>query len=226
MKLDLSKPEDQLKDFLISAHKYWNLANEPGYEHANVAQLQMGSIFCAAWYLAALIEGVPAAEAAADFQALMTDGPQAVIIEAKQLIDDLANHVAVVEWIRGGGGKAQLSLTGSHVFIFTLEGQMRADIGDWVIRGIQGEFYPCKPDIFDATYEPVLEQLAKAGGPEQTEPGARWPHNCGTCGQSWDMHLIQCPTTGGGSVALTWTTPPQVAAAEGVDRAAAGGEAL
>jgi hypothetical protein len=32
---------------------------------------------------------------------------------------------------------------------------MRADLGDWIIRGVQGEFYPCKPDIFAATYEPV-----------------------------------------------------------------------
>lgn len=39
--------------------------------------------------------------------------------------------------------------------IQTLEGVMRADVGDWVIRGVQGEFYPCKPDIFAATYEPV-----------------------------------------------------------------------
>jgi hypothetical protein len=37
----------------------------------------------------------------------------------------------------------------------TLEGDMRVSVGDWVIRGVQGEFYPCKPDIFEATYEPA-----------------------------------------------------------------------
>ena len=37
--------------------------------------------------------------------------------------------------------------------IFTLEGEMNASIGDWIIRGVKGEFYPCKPDIFAATYE-------------------------------------------------------------------------
>ena len=37
--------------------------------------------------------------------------------------------------------------------IETLEGLIFAQPGDWIIRGIQGEFYPCKPDIFDATYE-------------------------------------------------------------------------
>jgi len=39
--------------------------------------------------------------------------------------------------------------------IATLEGTMRAVPGDWVIRGVKGEMYPCKPDIFAATYEPV-----------------------------------------------------------------------
>lgn len=39
--------------------------------------------------------------------------------------------------------------------IFTLEGPLMASIGDWIIQGIKGEFYPCKPDIFEATYEKV-----------------------------------------------------------------------
>ena len=42
--------------------------------------------------------------------------------------------------------------------IHTLEGVMHADPGDWIIRGVQGEFYPCKPDIFEQTYEAVEEQ--------------------------------------------------------------------
>lgn len=37
----------------------------------------------------------------------------------------------------------------------TLEGDMTAQPGDWIIKGVKGEFYPCKPDIFAATYEPV-----------------------------------------------------------------------
>ena len=41
--------------------------------------------------------------------------------------------------------------------IETLEGTMFAQPGDWIIRGVQGEFYPCKPGIFAATYEPVDE---------------------------------------------------------------------
>ena len=39
--------------------------------------------------------------------------------------------------------------------IQTLEGEIIASLGDWIIKGIQGEFYPCKPDIFEATYEAV-----------------------------------------------------------------------
>lgn len=45
----------------------------------------------------------------------------------------------------------------------TLEGTMRVSLGDWIIRGVQGEFYPCKPDIFEATYEPA---------PQSTDPHA------------------------------------------------------
>jgi hypothetical protein len=41
--------------------------------------------------------------------------------------------------------------------IETLEGVMWAQPGDWIIRGVQGEFYPCKPDIFEQTYEPIEE---------------------------------------------------------------------
>ena len=42
-----------------------------------------------------------------------------------------------------------------RLIISTLEGLHWADLGDWIIRGVQGEFYPCKPDIFEATYEEV-----------------------------------------------------------------------
>jgi hypothetical protein len=44
---------------------------------------------------------------------------------------------------------------GELLFIQTLEGQLYVSVGDMVIRGVQGEFYPCKPDIFAATYEAV-----------------------------------------------------------------------
>lgn len=45
---------------------------------------------------------------------------------------------------------------GSAFTIKTLEGEMRAERGDWIIRGVKGEFYIRKPDIFEATYEPAV----------------------------------------------------------------------
>ena len=56
-------------------------------------------------------------------------------------------------WIENKNTMIEVS-TGS-AFIATLEGTMEARIGDYIIRGIRGEIYPCKPDIFEATYEPV-----------------------------------------------------------------------
>lgn len=45
--------------------------------------------------------------------------------------------------------------------IETLEGKMTASPGDWIIQGVHGELYPCKPDIFEKTYERCDEQLAE-----------------------------------------------------------------
>lgn len=45
--------------------------------------------------------------------------------------------------------------TEKEVIIQTLEGPLKADIGDWIVTGIRGEQYPCKPDVFEKTYEPV-----------------------------------------------------------------------
>ena len=42
-----------------------------------------------------------------------------------------------------------------YAYVGTLEGRMRAQVGDWIIRGVNGELYPCKPDIFAKTYEAV-----------------------------------------------------------------------
>lgn len=45
--------------------------------------------------------------------------------------------------------------TDKEVYIETLEGTMKANVGDYIITGVNGEKYPCKPDIFAKTYEPV-----------------------------------------------------------------------
>ena len=44
-----------------------------------------------------------------------------------------------------------------QLFIVTLEGEMKAEKGDYIIKGVRGEFYPCKPDIFKQTYEKVAQ---------------------------------------------------------------------
>jgi hypothetical protein len=60
-------------------------------------------------------------------------------------------------------GEARRGLTDQNVILIdTLEGTMRADKGDWIIRGVKGEFYPCKPDIFAATYEPAAADAPEA----------------------------------------------------------------
>jgi len=56
-------------------------------------------------------------------------------------------------WL-GAGGSWEMGDDGG-IDIKTLEGVMHANPGDWVIRGVKGELYPCKPDIFEATYEPA-----------------------------------------------------------------------
>lgn len=65
---------------------------------------------------------------------------------------------SVVEFTKG---KAKGLIVEKHIYgkafciIETLEGDMMATEGDWIIKGVQGEFYPCKPDIFASTYEPA-----------------------------------------------------------------------
>lgn len=60
------------------------------------------------------------------------------------------------EWLYVAYDKGVVTFLGDHVIISTLEGHMRAEPTDIIIRGVKGELYPCKPDIFDATYEPVF----------------------------------------------------------------------
>ena len=70
-----------------------------------------------------------------------------VEIEAVQVTR--RNFIVVAQWC---GGQAR---TSGRIIIPTLEGDMQADPGDWIIRGVAGEFYPCKPGIFTATYDEV-----------------------------------------------------------------------
>jgi len=90
-----------------------------------------------------------------------------VEIDAMQWDGTAAGSRSIIEWILGGGKSASYRCADPNrcaendgdsphwIVIRTLEGDMSASVGDWIIRGVQGEFYPCKPDIFEATYERV-----------------------------------------------------------------------
>lgn len=72
-----------------------------------------------------------------------------VVIDAWQFTD--LNAKTIPGWLI----MATYEIEGECLLIKTLEGTMRADPGDWIIKGVKGEVYPCKPDIFAATYEPA-----------------------------------------------------------------------
>jgi hypothetical protein len=95
-----------------------------------------------------------------------------VVIEAMRFTTNNAPDDSpldeIVTWVVGGGMSCWHDSTA--IFIDTLEGTMRADVGDWIIRGVQGEFYPCKPDIFEATYEPAEPAPGSPVEPETPAP--------------------------------------------------------
>lgn len=72
-----------------------------------------------------------------------------VEVEAKRWVG--FNWDDIAEWCPYG----LTHIIGSDLTIDTLEGRMTVKEGDWIIKGVEGEFYPCKPDIFEKTYEKV-----------------------------------------------------------------------
>ncbi len=75
-----------------------------------------------------------------------------VVIEAVQYRGDEKSYNAL---IRMGCVPQQHAADGDSIRIVTLEGEHICSLNDWVIKGVKGEFYPCKPDIFEMTYEAV-----------------------------------------------------------------------
>lgn len=75
-----------------------------------------------------------------------------IVIEAMRVGE--GSSKAICDW---SGAKAIYGVRNRIAFLVikTLEGDMKAVRGDYIIKGVKGEFYPCKPDIFEATYEPV-----------------------------------------------------------------------
>lgn len=81
-----------------------------------------------------------------------------VVIEAIQFLPNSDSVQAILSLAALGSREVTtfVSPEGHYdMYIDTLEGKMQARIGDWVIRGVSGELYPCKPDIFMKTYEAV-----------------------------------------------------------------------
>lgn len=76
-----------------------------------------------------------------------------VVIEAVQFWPNIPWPECVKSW----SAEAAIPRDMSFGYIDTLEGKMHVQAGDWIITGVKGEQYPCKPDIFEATYEPVTE---------------------------------------------------------------------
>lgn len=81
-----------------------------------------------------------------------------VVIEAIQVVEE--NKAALLELAASSDNRVSVGLMlddGALAFvqIATLEGTMYGTPGDWIIKGVAGELYPCKPEIFAATYEPV-----------------------------------------------------------------------
>jgi len=72
-----------------------------------------------------------------------------VIIQAVQY--DGHNLIEIMAFVNG----PVVIEAGNDIFINTLEGRMHVSEGDYIIKGVKGEFYPCKPDIFEGTYEAV-----------------------------------------------------------------------
>lgn len=80
-----------------------------------------------------------------------------IVIEALQFTG--SNLAECLVWALGTSPESAegCAIMNLPLFIPTLEGDMRVSPGDWIIKGVKGEFYPCKPDIFAASYEPVTE---------------------------------------------------------------------
>jgi len=87
-----------------------------------------------------------------------------VVIEAMRWDGTAESATPIIDWALANDGTIRYTCgpedgcsaeVGVHwLDIDTLEGTMRAMPGDWIIRRVKGEFYPCKPDIFAATYTP------------------------------------------------------------------------
>ena len=137
-----------------------------------------------------------------------------VVIEAMQFTEESTSELDT--WLSNLTPRVAFGFQGdiqgrtTAVIISTLEGQMRGDVGDWIIRGVRGEVYPCKSDIFAATYEPVeitahvdaqrdlIRRLTEAVEAREWSDmravGSTVYWACRDCGKGqWEGHGPKCP---------------------------------
>lgn len=81
-----------------------------------------------------------------------------VVIDAVQWSGDITTADKILDFANETG--QVIGFRGDTLVIYTLEGPMMASPNDWIIRGIKGEIYACKPDIFEQTYERVPDEQA------------------------------------------------------------------
>ena len=86
---------------------------------------------------------------------------KAVIIHATQLINNNFRSLDDIPISVVSSWRAGTDAEGFYVIIPTLEGELKARNNDWIIRGVKGEYYPCKPDIFALTYEETTDETDK-----------------------------------------------------------------
>jgi hypothetical protein len=106
-----------------------------------------------------------------------------VVIEAREWTGTRECFDDLYAWGCPSGKPADALITSMEddlaagLTIFTLEGTHHASLGDWIIKGVKGEFYPCKPDIFATTYEPALSSPATDEG-TATRRSCLWHADC------------------------------------------------
>jgi hypothetical protein len=105
-----------------------------------------------------------------------------VVIEARKATGEPESNRDIIDWTRGSKTPASMDRrvwpmedgsalqdTFPSLTISTLEGAHWVDPGDWIIKGVAGEFYPCKPEIFAATYEPAPDPVSPPQSPAKPD---------------------------------------------------------
>ncbi len=81
-----------------------------------------------------------------------------VVVDAIQWLGKVEDIEPLLRLPRTASDKSNWKVDGQQLLIHTLEGTMTAELGDFIVCGVAGELYPCKPAIFQVTYEPITRE--------------------------------------------------------------------